>query len=109
LYRVIKTKSDNHYFSAQKSATGFVDTDIIDIIKIMKTSYAFSLAVIINIVAGSGSSRDVEDQYITKRKRAAVTVTVRGSAIVSGNKRNDLYQCQEEHYAHSDQDMIPDS
>jgi len=79
----------------QKSAPGSVDTDIIDIVIIIKTSYAFPLAIIEEIVAGIGSIRDVEDDNIPKRP--AVTVTENGYALFSRNSHDHLHDCQEDH------------
>jgi hypothetical protein len=72
----------------------------------MKTSYAFPLAFIVDIVTGSGGGRDIED-YCTP-KRPAVTVTVSSYAFFSRKRQDYLYDCQENHESYSDQDMIPD-
>jgi hypothetical protein len=50
----------------------------------METSYAFPLAIIVEIVASCSGIRDVVDYYITKR--SVVTVTVCGYAFVSRNR-----------------------
>jgi hypothetical protein len=92
---------------AQKSSPGSVDTDIIDIVRIIKTSYAFPLAIIVEIIASRGGIRDVEHNYTPKRP--AVTVTVSGYAFFSRNRQDYLYQCQKDHHGYSDQDMVPDS
>jgi hypothetical protein len=91
---------------AQKSSPGSVDTDIIDIVIIIKTSYALPLAIIVEIVASRGGIRDVEDDNIPKRP--AVTVTENGYAFFSRNRHDHLHDCQEDHDNCYDQEMIPD-
>jgi hypothetical protein len=90
---------------SQKNAPRCINTDVIGIVKIMETSYAFSLAVIINFIAGSGSSGSVENFDTTNR--CVIPVTVCGYAFFSINRQGYMHQCQEDCYNQPYQDMIP--
>jgi hypothetical protein len=59
----------------------------------VETSYAFSLAFIVNIVTGRYSMGDVENCHTAKR--SVVAITIYGHALFSRNRLDYLHKCQE--------------